>query len=265
MALATKQMSKENLLVRALGSYETMANVTVICTDKSGTITQNEMSVVAGTIGVQAKFVRSLEEYGKWKGNDGGSGPNTKDSVDLVNLNAVLPCPVKDLFNAAIAISSTAFEGADPKSGAPVFTGSKTELALLGFAKELRWPNYKDARNSVEIIQMIPFSSDRKSMGCVVRLPDGNHQLFVKGDSEILARNCMRHVVLGACANAVETAPIGELEKDKISRTITVYAAQTLRTISLCYRDLPSWPLKAARLLDKDEASKRVTVPLFDN
>ena len=61
MALATKQMSKENLLVRALGSYETMANVTVICTDKSGTITQNEMSVVAGTIGVQAKFVRSLE------------------------------------------------------------------------------------------------------------------------------------------------------------------------------------------------------------
>jgi Ca2+-transporting ATPase len=64
---------------------------------------------------------------------------------------------VKDLLNAAIAINSTAFEDVDPESGAPVFIGNKTESALLGFAKELGWPNYKDTCNSADIVQMIPF------------------------------------------------------------------------------------------------------------
>jgi Ca2+-transporting ATPase len=77
---------------------------------------------------------------------------------------------VKDLLNSAIAINSSAFEDIDPGSGAPVFIGSKTESALLGFAKELSWPNYKDTRDSAEIVQTIPFLADRKSMGCVVRL-----------------------------------------------------------------------------------------------
>ena len=253
-------MFKEKLLLRVLDSCEAMANASVICTHKTGTLTQNEMTVVAGTVGVQAKFVRRLGENGKWAGDDDGSGSNTKDLVDLANLNAFLPHPVKDLFNAAIAINSTAFEDVDPESGAPVFIGSKTESALLGFAKELGWSNYKATRNSVDIIQMFPFSSDRKSMGCVVQLPDGCHRLYVKGASEILAQNCTRHVV----ANEAETAPIGTPEQHIISHTITSYSSQTLRTIALCYRDFPSWPPKGARLGDNDEVSKLITSPVFD-
>ena len=261
-------MSNENILVRALRSCEAVANVSVICTSKTGTITQNKMNVVAGTVGVHAKFVRRLEGNREWAGSEGRNCPNTKDLVDLADLNAVLPRPMKDLFNAAIAINSTAaFEGVEPKSGAPVFIGNRTESALLGFAKELAWPNYKDTRNSADIIQIIPFSSDRKFMGCVVRLPDGSHRLYVKGASEILARNSTRHVVLNdsppSAVNEVETAPIGELEEYRISRTTTLYASQTLRTIALCYRDFPSWPPKGVRLLDIDEASKCVTVPVF--
>ena len=259
-------MTKENLLMRTLGSCETLANVSVICTDKTGTLTQNEMTVVAGTVGVHAKFARRLEENRKWAGNDDGSGPNTKDLVDLVVLNTVIPHPVKDLFNTVIALNSMAFEDIDPESGAPVFIGSKTKSALLGFAKELGWPNYQDTRGSVDIVQMIPFSSDRKFMGCMVRFPDGRHRLYVKGASEILARNCTRHVVVSDAApsaNEAETAPIRALEHDIISRTITSYASQALRTIALCYRDFPSWPPKGAQLLDRDEASNPITVPVF--
>jgi Ca2+-transporting ATPase len=244
-------MTKENLLVRVLGSCETMANASVICTDKTGTLTQNEMAVVAGSVGVHAKFVRRLEENRERTDSEARRGPNARDfAVDLAHLNTVLPYPLKELFNAAIAINSTAFEDVDPGSGDPVFIGSKTETALLGFAKELGWPNYKDTRDSAVIVQMIPFSSDRKSMGCVVRLPDGTHRLYVKGASEILTRKCTRHVVVRDPANAgpsgdeVETVPIGELEEDNISRTITFYASQTLRTIALCYRDFSSWPPK---------------------
>ena len=258
-------MTKENLLMRAIASCETMANVSVICTDKTGILTQNMMNVVSGTVGVHAKFVRKLEENRESAGSEGRSGPNTKDLIDLADLNAVLSYQVKGLFNAAIAINSTAFEDVDPESGA--FIGNRTESALLGFAKELGWPNYKDTRNSADIIQMIPFSNDRKLIGCVVRLPDGSHRLYVKGASEILARNCTRHVVLGdsaPSANEVETAPLGGLEEGRISSTITSYASQALRTIALCYRDFPSWPPKGASLKDEDEASKRVTFSVFD-
>jgi Ca2+-transporting ATPase len=254
-------VTRENLLVRVLGPCETLANATVICTGKTGTLTQNEMTVIAGTVGVHAKFMRRLEEGRERTSSEARSSSNTRDFIiDLANLNEVLPHPLTDL-NEAIAISSTAFEDVNPKSGAPVFVGSKTESALLGFAKELGWPNYKDTRGSAEIIQMTPFSSYRKSMGCVVRLPDGSHRLYVKGASEILVRNCTRHVVVGDAApsvNKVETAPIGGLEKDHCSRTIASYASQALHTISLCYRDFPTWPPKGARLFDKDEASKPI-------
>jgi len=56
LAFATKRMTKENLLVRVLGSCETMVNASVICTDKTGTLNCNMISVVAGSIGIHAKF-----------------------------------------------------------------------------------------------------------------------------------------------------------------------------------------------------------------
>ena len=55
LAFATKRMTHENLLVRVLGSCETMANATVVCTDKTGTLTQNIMSVVVGSVGINAQ------------------------------------------------------------------------------------------------------------------------------------------------------------------------------------------------------------------
>jgi P-type Ca2+ transporter type 2C len=55
-------MTAENLLIRILGSCETMVNASAVCTDKNGTLTQNVMSIVAGSIGIYAKFVRNLKE-----------------------------------------------------------------------------------------------------------------------------------------------------------------------------------------------------------
>ncbi|KAH9021976.1 calcium-translocating P-type ATPase [Lactarius hengduanensis] len=259
LAFTTNRMSKDNLLVRALGSCETLAKVSVICTDKTGTLTQNEMTVIAISVGVHAKFVRRLEEDRERMGSEVRNEPNTKDfDVDMANLNTVLSHPLKDLFNAAI--NSTAFEDVDPDSGAPVFVGSKTEIALLEFAMELGWPSYGDTHDSAGIVQMIPFSSGRKSMGCLVRLPNGGHRLYIKGASEVLAQKCTRHVVAyrdpaneAPGENEVETVPIGEMEEDKISHTIASYASQALRTVSLCYRDFPYCPPHGARLLDKHE------------
>lgn len=254
-------MTGENLLVRVLGSCETMANASVICTDKTGTLTQNEMTVVAGSIGIHAKFVRKLDENPARARKEDTNRPNPKDfAVDILNLNSTLTPQLAELLNASIAINSTAFEDVDAESGAKEFIGSKTETALLKFAKDLGWANYKEIRDAADVVLIIPFSSERKFMGCIVRLPDGVHRLFLKGASEILTRNSTRYVVVhrdGANdvpgGSGVETAPIGELEEDNISRTITFYASQTLRTIALCYRDFRNWPPKGAQLMDDEE------------
>jgi magnesium-transporting ATPase (P-type) len=62
LAFATERMTAENLLVRILGACETMANTSIVCTDKTRTLTQNVMSVVTGSIGIHAKFVHNLKE-----------------------------------------------------------------------------------------------------------------------------------------------------------------------------------------------------------
>ena len=260
LAFATKRMTREKLLVRVLGSCETMANASVICTDKTGTLTQNVMTVVAGSIGIHAKFVRKLDDNQARTNADeelsndavklAGTRKHPNDfSIDQTNLNTVMSPQLRDLFNASITVNSTAFEDADPETGEVVFVGSRTETALLNFAKELGWSDYKKMREAAIVLHMIPFSSERKAMGVVVRLTDGRARLYLKGASEILSKKCTHHVVVGRDAGEhrgydeeVATAKIGESASDNISRTIIFYANQTLRTIALCYRDFESWP-----------------------
>ncbi|KAG2068110.1 hypothetical protein BDR04DRAFT_1025486, partial [Suillus decipiens] len=62
LAFTTKRMMKKNLLVCILGSCKTMANSSIICTNKTGTLTNNVMSVVTGSVGIHTKFMRKLED-----------------------------------------------------------------------------------------------------------------------------------------------------------------------------------------------------------
>jgi Ca2+-transporting ATPase len=255
LAFATKRMTYEKLLVRILGSCETMANASVVCTDKTGTLTQNVMTVVAGSVGINAKFVRQLEDN-KARTNAGGEAEATPGSrkhaddfsLDLMQLNTALSPQLQNLFNEAIAVNSTAFQDKNPETGEVIFIGSKTETALLQFAQDVKWPDFRTTRDGAKVLQMIPFSSERKAMGVVVKTPTGS-RLYLKGASEILSKKCERHVVVhkdgGGVGNAtdeIETAPIDELATDNITRTTIFYANQTLRTIALCYRDFESWP-----------------------
>ncbi|KAJ4479980.1 Ca-transporting ATPase [Lentinula aciculospora] len=283
LAFATKRMTKEKLLVRVLGSCETMANATVVCTDKTGTLTQNDMTVVAGSVGIHAKFVRTLKE------NEGRSNakeqpsraaveavPATRKhihdfSLDQSQLNTILSPALQQLFNEAVAVNSTAFQDIDPNTGELAFVGSKTETAFLKFASELGWQDYRKTRTAYglsagdeeseneskegragsrgEVLQMIPFSSERKSMGVVVSTR-GRFRFYVKGASEILSKKCTRHIIVGRPGqdrpvsedDLIETREIDELAADNISRTIIFYANQMLRTISVCYRDFEQWP-----------------------
>ncbi|KAI5120195.1 hypothetical protein M0805_006301 [Coniferiporia weirii] len=276
LAFATKRMTAENLLVRVLGSCETMANASVVCTDKTGTLTQNSMTVVAGSVGIHAKFVQRLaENRARTNAGDAQSSGSKETSaeredrrkhpsdfsIDQSALDDVLSPALRKLFNEAIAVNSTAFEDEDPETGERRFVGSKTETALLRFAKELGWADYHATRAAADVVQMIPFSSDRKAMGVVVRLGENRWRLYLKGASEILTKKCTRHVVVarqGEIAKdgekeEVETKELDDQGRDNISRTIIFYANQTLRTIAVCYRDLDQWPPAGSSAVDADE------------
>lgn len=269
LAFATKRMTGENLLVRILGSCETMANASVICTDKTGTLTQNEMSVIAGAIGVSCKFVRRLrenatrtnaEETEQLESTGQAVRKHANDfSVDQSELNDTLPSSVQHLFNEAIAVNSTAFQDKNPETGQAIFVGSKTETALLKFAQDLKWADFDATRRAAQVIQIISFSSERKAMGVIIKTPNGQYRFYAKGASEILSKRCTKHIVVlqkGASgSDEIDTADIDELTRDNIDRTVTFYADQTLRTIALCYRDFPSWPPANLKPNEENEIS----------
>jgi len=104
-------------------------------------------------------------------------------------------------------VNSTAFEDDEKDTGERVFVGSKTETVLLNFAKELGWPNYKEMRDAAQIIQIIPFSSERKAIGAVVKLAHG-YRLYVKGASEILTKLSRRHVVVHQQGGAADRSDV---------------------------------------------------------
>lgn len=206
------------------------------------------MSVVAGSVGVHLKFAERLEEH---KGRINANSESTVQldvppqdfSRDITEIGSSLAPPVQELLNEAIAINSTAFEGTDEHGNAG-FVGNKTETALLQFAKNRNWKDYKSTKESLQLVHQWPFISERKAMGSVVKTANG-YRAFVKGASEVLFKASSRHVVVREdtfAQTSVETADFTEYTRNNIDRTIIFYANQSLRTIAVCYRDFEQWP-----------------------
>ena len=278
LAFATRRMSNNNLLVRVLSSCETMANATVICTDKTGTLTQNKMNVVAGCIGTNWRFQDAI------KFEIEGGAHEQEHLERLQDIPDGIPQSIQDLLNDSICINSTAFvpehveesavasketsrffglekylpflrkksestPNSDGESDA--FMGSKTETALLTMARDMGWQNYKTVRDSAKIVQLVPFSSERKAMGVVVALPDGCYRLYSKGASEVLLGQSSN--VVSFSKGVLSTAPLGDSEKGEMMGIITGFANQSLRTISLCFRDFSQWPPPNAPVVNENE------------
>ncbi|KAK4454086.1 hypothetical protein QBC34DRAFT_177115 [Podospora aff. communis PSN243] len=241
LAFATTRMLKDNNLVRHLKACEVMGNATTICSDKTGTLTQNKMQVVAGVVGTAHRF--------------GAAGPHDDDSdsdspiepereVGVGELISSLSSSVKDVLLKSIALNSTAFEG--EVDGEKTFIGSKTETALLILAKEhLAMGPVAEVRANSKVLHLIPFDSGRKCMGVVVQLENGKARLYVKGASEIVLDMCTQ-IVRDPSAE-LSASPMTEDNKDSVKRLIEGYARSSLRTIGIIYRDFDHWPPATSR------------------
>ncbi|RKP37646.1 PMCA-type calcium-translocating P-type ATPase [Dimargaris cristalligena] len=216
LAFATTQMLKDNNLVRQLSACETMGNATAVCSDKTGTLTQNKMTVT------RAYFAQ-----------------HTMSSHEQHCVQAFrdeLPGPVFDRICEGIAVNSNAFLGKDER-GQPTFIGSKTESALLGFTQKCG-SDFEPIRRESEILRVYPFASEKKTMTTVIKNAhshgnDDACRIYTKGASEIVLGCCDRYV-----DRAGEVQPLDARAKADFERIIQEYAANALRTISMAYREV---------------------------
>lgn len=244
LAYATKRMLKDRNLVRVLKSCETMGNATTVCSDKTGTLTQNVMTVVAGSIGTSNRFSNRASK----------GGDNTQGDVDDVAISEFignLSKDVKLLWKDSIAINSTAFESEE--AGKKVFVGSKTETALLDFARDnLGMDSVSLERSNAEIVQVVPFDSSRKCMAMVIKLKEtGGYRMVVKGASEIMLRYCST-IIRDPTRDSNITTMTGD-NKKTLQSLIDAYADRSLRTIGFIYRDFESWPPRGVKRQEDDK------------
>ncbi|KAM9185745.1 plasma membrane calcium-transporting ATPase 2 isoform 8-T8 [Dugong dugon] len=217
LAYSVKKMMKDNNLVRHLDACETMGNATAICSDKTGTLTTNRMTVVQAYVG----------------------DVHYKEIPDPSSINA----KTMELLVNAIAINSAYTTKILPpeKEGAlPRQVGNKTECGLLGFVLDLK-QDYEPVRIQMpeeKLYKVYTFNSVRKSMSTVIKLPDESFRMYSKGASEIVLKKCCK-ILNGAG----EPRVFRPRDRDEmVKKVIEPMACDGLRTICVAYRDFPSSP-----------------------
>ncbi|RFU33301.1 hypothetical protein B7463_g3028, partial [Scytalidium lignicola] len=234
LAFATRRMLKDKNLVRYLKACETMGNATTICSDKTGTLTQNVMTVVAMCLG-QNSTVDDKEDS-PLTVTQLGAGFVADDSVREISQ------PVKLLLKDSIVINSTAFEV--QHKGRLAFIGSKTESALLNYAHRcLSMGPVSLERSNSHTVYLVPFDSSRKYMATVVQTDHG-FRIYAKGAAEVMLERCSQ--IVHNPVSYVSSKTITPKRMDRLNRTIENFTSRSLRTIALLYRDLESLSYDAA-------------------
>jgi P-type Ca2+ transporter type 2C len=220
LALGMQRMAKRGAIVRRLPAVETLGAATVICSDKTGTLTQNEMTVrEVYTYG--AAYRVTGEGYGP-DGSilDGEGNPRTGDDM---------PQPLADLLTTATLCNTAHLE--EEEDGRVKVIGDPTEGALLTLANkgELAPSSLHEGNTR---LNELPFDSDRKRMTVVARDAQGRVVAHVKGSVDALLPRCAQF----------ETESGNRDLSDSIRKEILEVAekmsAKALRVLALCRRDL---------------------------
>lgn len=197
LALSMKRMLSTNNLVRKMHACETMGATTVICTDKTGTLTQNQMSVSDMTVYSLRDNVLGKDEY-------------------------------SSLLIESIALNTTAFLDMSNAKKITV-VGNPTEGALLLWLNKQN-VNYLDYREDVKMYQQVPFSTKYKFMATVVESPTFKKPMFyVKGAPEIVLQHCNK---VTTEHGLVDIAPYRAAVEEKL----LAYQSQAMRTLAFAYK-----------------------------
>jgi Ca2+-transporting ATPase len=218
LSIGVRKMAKRNALVRRLPSVETLGCTSVICTDKTGTLTQNEMMV--RSIWVNGSFVDVMgvgyNPEGDFKVKD--AKINFQDNPELI-----MALKIGTLCNSAELHQN-------PEKGWSI-AGDPTEGALLTVAGKAQLFK-QDLEQKNPILGEIPFDSERKRMSMARQTPEGA-MLFIKGATDIILAHAESILLNG------KVEPLTDERKKSILDANASLASQALRVLAVGYRPLP--------------------------
>ncbi|CAK7077709.1 MAG: Calcium-transporting ATPase 1 [Bacteroides fragilis] len=199
LALNMRRMLATNNLVRKMHACETMGAITVICTDKTGTLTQNLMQVH------EPNFY-GLKDGGKLTDDD-----------------------ISRLIAEGISANSTAFLEETGKGEKPKGVGNPTEVALLLWLNSQK-RNYLELREGARVLDQLTFSTERKFMATLVKSPlIGKKVLYIKGAPEIVLGKCKEVILDGRRVDSVEY-------RSTVEAQLLDYQNMAMRTLGFAFR-----------------------------
>lgn len=215
LAIGVQQMIKRNVLVRKLPSVETLGCVDVICTDKTGTLTHNQMTVTK-----------------IWTNNTiyevTGSGYHPKGTFTVDNKLAN-PEPLHKLLKIGALCSNAKLTGRDSKREVE---GDPTEAALIVSAEKAGFESEEINKNEPRIDE-IPFSSERRMMTTIHKTSEGNVS-FTKGAPEVIINLCDKILVNGRVQR------LDRQKKNELLKQNESFAKEALRVLGFAYKELGS-------------------------
>jgi P-type Ca2+ transporter type 2C len=266
LALGVTRMVKRHALIRKLPAVETLGSATVICSDKTGTLTKNEMTVTrlfagdrvfevtgegyepAGEIREIGREALGVRREGTWEGGDGQLSsvtgqlghtpehPSRLTSGDPLPLTPyplrLLPPALRELLTAAVLCNGATLR---QEEGTWKMLGDPTEGALLVVAAKAALTIDRFA-STYCFLGEVPFDPERKMMTIVRQTPDGS-VAYVKGAPDVLLRHCTHRLAMDGT-----TEPITESIRTAILDANASFAQQALRVLAMAHRRLDGEP-----------------------
>eukprot|EP01041_Mallomonas_annulata_P002779 gene2779-5472_t len=224
LAYSTQKMMLDNNFIRVLAACETMGNVTDICSDKTGTLTENMMTVVEAWLADQ--------KYGQIAWQSIVGTPIAPDS-SIVSEN------IQRIITENICVNRTAYLISKDSNGKdlnrPLVVGNKTEGALLIMAQ--KWGYFYEDENKNSNLskfkdKIFGFNSAKKRSTAITFRPDDSVRLFCKGAPESILKDCTMY--LDRNGNPMEMT---EAKRKDLDMHVTFMADNALRTLCIAHRD----------------------------
>jgi len=219
LTIGAKEMAKNSALVRKLASVETLGSTTVICSDKTGTLTQNKMQVL------------SIFAGGNYF-NVSGEGYEPKGTFSDESQNIINPKENEYLYKllqiSALCNDSQIVQ----EDGVHTIIGTPTEGAVVVAASKAGLDKDEMILAGTEIIHTFAFDSKRKLMSVVIKTPQDEYYVVVKGAPDVIAQRSLS-IVLN---DKVES--LNSETHHHIDEAIEKFASQALRTLAIAYKPI---------------------------
>lgn len=225
LALGMKRMAQKNAIVRKLNAVETLGCVTVICSDKTGTLTQNEMTVV-----------RAYTNGTVYKVSGQGYNPTGEFTVENSKIDPKNDSGLELLLNTGVLCNDSMLEQKDTDDNLWGIIGDPTEGALVVAGAKA---GYEKAKMNEDFarIEEIPFDSERKMMTTFHKNFISNKVVsFTKGAPDIILNRCTKILQNGSIVELTEDL------KQQIVNTNSQFAGEALRVLAFTYREYDELP-----------------------